>query len=130
MPETIDRFEPRVDVEFESDVLEAARNLADLRKRPLSLSAYKQVCVSIRKAKLLLRTIERSFGGTRYAGADRLLALAEEAVDIARTADARIPESSRAEFNLMKNWQLRHTRELRKLLGQSESASNKNSFSS
>lgn len=111
---TIDIVEPRFDVQFKSDVLEVVNNLMVLRKRPLALAAYTQVCVSVRKAKLLLRNIERA-GGLQYASANRLLELAEEAVGVAEAAEARIPAAARSEFVRLKNGLQRHVRELKEL---------------
>jgi hypothetical protein len=109
----LDTVNLRSDVEFERDVLEAAKNLGALRARPLSLPAFKQVCVSLRKAKLLLWSIERSFEGVPYAGSDRLLKLAGEAVAIAADAAPRVPEALRGEFELIQKGILRHDRELK-----------------
>lgn len=115
MPGLNNTVEPRFDVELKSDVLEAVKNLTVLRKRPLALSAHRQVCVSVRKAKLLLQNIERT-GGIQYPSANRLLELAKEAVRIADAAEAGIPAVERSEFKLIKSWQRRHARELRMLL--------------
>lgn len=106
-------IETFVDAQFEGDILEVAANLARLHSKPFSVAAYKPVCRSIRKAKLLLFSIERAQNGRRCEGADRLAELAEEAFQIAETSEPNIPAASRAEFELTKEGLRRHASELR-----------------
>ena len=111
----LETLEPRIDVEIEDNLLDVRNSLEELRRTPRSLAAYKRVCVSVRKAKLLLLSVGRTVGGGQQESAKVLLHLAEEALQIGADAQAAIPTESRAEFELVRIWQHRNITELQSL---------------
>src|SRR5579862_2855875 len=96
-----------VDAEFDDDLWELANDLNHLRHGSTSISGYEKLSLSVRRAKLLLRSIKRNCSKMPDRSAKRLLMLAE--------AKKRVPAVSRSEFERIQTGQKRHTRELRLL---------------
>jgi len=68
----------RVDVEFESDVLDVASCLRLFQVRSESMAAATRFCEAVRKAKLLLFSLERRSGTVAHS--EKLLRYAQRAL--------------------------------------------------